>query len=80
MIAGVATTSGFYMAENLITAIYHRFVIFEPLFKEGGAGAAVNNSGYAYFTTVRSEAAPCWRTVNALTLSVASKFAWTLMG
>ena len=51
VIAGVATNSGFYMAENLITAIYHRFVIFEPLFKEGGAGAAVNNSGYAYFTT-----------------------------
>lgn len=51
VIAGVATKSGFYMAENLITAIYHRFLIFEPIFKEGGAGAAVNNSGYAYFTT-----------------------------
>ncbi len=51
VIAGVATNSGFYMAENLITAIYHRFVIFEPLFKEGGAGSAVNSSGYAYFTT-----------------------------
>ncbi|WP_263635267.1 CAP domain-containing protein [Janthinobacterium lividum] len=51
VIAGVATNSGFYMAENLITAVYHRFLIFEPIFKEGGAGAAVNNSGYAYFTT-----------------------------
>ena len=51
VIAGAANTSGFYLAEELITAIYHRFVIFEPLFKEGGAGAAVNNSGYAYFTT-----------------------------
>lgn len=51
VIAGAANTSGFYLAEELITAIYHRFVIFEPLFKEGGAGAAVNTSGYAYFTT-----------------------------
>jgi uncharacterized protein YkwD len=51
VIAGMATNSGFYMAENLITAVYHRFLIFEPVFKEGGAGAAVNNSGYAYFTT-----------------------------
>ncbi|MED5617589.1 CAP domain-containing protein [Janthinobacterium sp. P210005] len=51
VIAGVSTNSGFYMAENLITAVYHRFLIFEPVFKEGGAGAAVNTSGYAYFTT-----------------------------
>lgn len=51
VIAGMATNSGFYMAENLITAVYHRFLIFEPVFKEGGAGAAVNSSGYAYFTT-----------------------------
>lgn len=51
VIAGITTNSGFYMAENLITAVYHRFVIFEPVFKEGGAGSAVNNSGYAYFTT-----------------------------
>lgn len=51
VIAGAANTSGFYLAEELVTAIYHRFVIFEPLFKEGGAGAAVSTSGYAYFTT-----------------------------
>ena len=51
VIAGAGNTSGFYLAEELVTAIYHRFVIFEPLFKEGGAGAAVNGSGYAYFTT-----------------------------
>ncbi|MGK5080274.1 CAP domain-containing protein [Janthinobacterium sp. HLX7-2] len=51
VIAGAANTSGFYLAEELVTAIYHRFVIFEPLFKEGGAGAAVNTGGYAYFTT-----------------------------
>ena len=51
VIAGASNTSGFYLAEELITAIYHRFVIFEPIFKEGGAGAAVSTSGYAYFTT-----------------------------
>ncbi|MGK5020920.1 CAP domain-containing protein [Janthinobacterium lividum] len=51
VIAGASNTSGFYLAEELVTAIYHRFVIFEPLFKEGGAGAAVNAAGYAYFTS-----------------------------
>ena len=51
VIAGASNTSGFYLAEELVTAIYHRFVIFEPLFKEGGAGAAVSVAGYAYFTT-----------------------------
>ncbi len=51
VIAGASNTSGFYLAEELVTAIYHRFVIFEPLFREGGAGAAVSGAGYAYFTT-----------------------------
>ncbi|PLY40475.1 hypothetical protein CSZ94_20845 [Janthinobacterium sp. ROICE36] len=51
VIAGASNTSGFYLAEELVTAIYHRFVIFEPLFKEGGAGAVVSGAGYAYFTT-----------------------------
>lgn len=51
VIAGAGNTSGFYLAEELVTAIYHRFVIFEPLFREGGAGAAVSGAGYAYFTT-----------------------------
>ena len=39
------------MAEELITAIYHRFVIFEPIFKELGSGAATTSAGYTYFTT-----------------------------
>ena len=51
VIAGAANNSGFYLAEELITAIYHRFAIFEPIFKEAGAGAAMGNNGYAYFTT-----------------------------
>lgn len=42
--------TGFYMAEELITAIYHRFVIFEPVFKEAGAGSATTSAGYSYFT------------------------------
>ena len=50
VIAGATSSSGFYLAEELITAIYHRFVIFEPVFKEAGAGAATGNNGYAYFT------------------------------
>jgi hypothetical protein len=38
------------MAEELITAVYHRFVIFEPVFKEIGTGAATTAQGYNYFT------------------------------
>jgi uncharacterized protein YkwD len=51
VISATSSTSGVYAAEGLITAIYHRFVIFEPMFKEAGAGAAVSGSGTTYFTT-----------------------------
>lgn len=50
VIAGAASNSGFYLAEELVTAIYHRFAILEPIFKEAGTGAAMGNGGYAYFT------------------------------
>jgi hypothetical protein len=50
VISATSSTSGFYLTEELITAIYHRFVIFEPRFKEVGTGAATNGSGYSYFT------------------------------
>ncbi|TFW22599.1 CAP domain-containing protein [Massilia arenosa] len=50
VISATSSNSGFYMAEELITAIYHRFVMFEPKFKEIGTGAATNGSGYSYFT------------------------------
>jgi uncharacterized protein YkwD len=50
VISGSSRGSGFYMAEELITAIYHRFVIFEPMFREIGTGAATASSGYRYFT------------------------------
>lgn len=51
VISATSNGSGFYMAEELITAIYHRFVIFEPKFKEIGTGAATTSAGYTYFTT-----------------------------
>lgn len=50
VISATSSKSGVYMAEELITAIYHRFVIFEPRFKEIGTGSATTASGYSYFT------------------------------
>jgi uncharacterized protein YkwD len=51
VISATSNSSGFYMAEELITAIYHRFVIFEPMFKEIGTGSATTSSNYTYFTS-----------------------------
>ena len=50
VISATGNGSGQYMAEELITAVYHRFVIFEPVFKEIGTGAATTAQGYHYFT------------------------------
>jgi uncharacterized protein YkwD len=50
VISASTTTSGVYLAEELITAIYHRFAIFEPRFKEIGAGASTGANGYTIFT------------------------------
>lgn len=50
VISASTSTSGVYLAEELITAIYHRFAIFEPRFKEVGAGASTNAAGYTIFT------------------------------
>ena len=50
VISSTSDTSGFYQAEQLVAAIYHRFVIFEPVFKEAGTGASTANGGYTYFT------------------------------
>lgn len=50
VISGVTRGTGFFMAEELVTAIYHRFVMFEPKFREIGTGAATSSSGYNYFT------------------------------
>lgn len=51
VISATTNKSGVFMAEELITAIYHRFVVFEPMFKEFGGGAATTSAGYNYFTT-----------------------------
>lgn len=51
VISATADPSGFRSAESLITAIYHRFAIMEPQFKEAGSGTATVPNGYTYFTT-----------------------------
>ncbi len=51
VISATSNHSGFNAAEDLIAAIYHRFVIFEPIFREGGSGAATVSGGLTYFTT-----------------------------
>jgi uncharacterized protein YkwD len=50
VISSSGNATGVSAAEDLIAAIYHRFVIFEPAFKEAGAGAATTTSGTTYFT------------------------------
>jgi uncharacterized protein YkwD len=50
VIASAGDSSGFSLAEQLMAAIYHRFLMLEPMFKEIGAGAATNDAGYTYFT------------------------------
>lgn len=50
VISASTTSSGVYLSEELITAIYHRFAIFEPRFKEIGAGASVGANGYSILT------------------------------
>ncbi len=50
VISAKTTTSGVVLAEELVTAIYHRFAIFEPRFKEIGAGALADSRGYNVLT------------------------------
>lgn len=50
IISATSSTSGFVLAEELVTAIYHRFVMFEPVFREMGTGAAITTGNYGYFT------------------------------
>lgn len=51
VISATSDTSGVKAAEDLIAAIYHRFVIFDPIFRQAGVGAATVNNGATYFTT-----------------------------
>ncbi len=50
VISATSDSSGANAAEGLVAAIYHRFVIFEPMFREAGAGAATTPGGATYFT------------------------------
>ena len=50
VISASTNGSGFFMAEELVTAIYHRFVMFEPIFKEMGTGSGTTSRNYTYFT------------------------------
>jgi uncharacterized protein YkwD len=50
VIAATTNKNGFQMVDELLTAIYHRFVMFEPVFKEVGTGAATSPANYTYFT------------------------------
>lgn len=50
VISATVDPSGFVAVENLIAAIYHRYAILEPMFKESGGGAASVPNGYTYFT------------------------------
>lgn len=50
VIAASTSGTGFDLVDQLITAIYHRFVIFEPVFKEVGSGSAVSSSNVTYLT------------------------------
>lgn len=51
VISRTSNIFGFTAADALIAAIYHRFVIFEPMFMEAGAGNARSSSNSTYFTT-----------------------------
>lgn len=51
VIVRTSDPSGFNSAEDLIAAIYHRYVIFEPVFKEIGTGAATSSNGNVFITT-----------------------------
>ena len=50
VISASTNGTGAYLAEELITAIYHRFAIFEPRFREIGAGATTDSRGYTILT------------------------------
>lgn len=50
VISASTSNSGAYLTEELITAIYHRFVMYEPKFKEVGAGSVTGGNGYSILT------------------------------
>jgi uncharacterized protein YkwD len=51
VIASIDSADGVRAVEELITAIYHRYAIFEPMFMEIGVGASTVIGGNTYFTS-----------------------------
>ncbi len=50
-VVGASTQAdGFALADGLLTAIYHRYVILEPVFDQAGAGTAARPGGYTWLT------------------------------
>ncbi len=49
VIASTGSRSGFNAADELVTAIYHRFVVLEPMSKQAGVAVAAGSDGI-YFT------------------------------
>jgi hypothetical protein len=50
VISAATNPSGAFAADALVTAIYHRFVILEPVFNEVGGGSSSEAGGYTWFT------------------------------
>ncbi len=50
VIAATGMPDGFASVEGLLGAIYHRYVVLEPMFNAAGAGAAHRNGGYFWLT------------------------------
>ena len=48
VIAATNSSDGFAAAEGLMAAIYHRFIILQPVFNEAGAGSATRIGGYTW--------------------------------
>ena len=50
-VVGASTQAdGFALADGLLAAIYHRYVILEPVFDQAGAGTASRPGGYTWLT------------------------------
>ncbi|MEJ6023912.1 CAP domain-containing protein [Ramlibacter sp. PS4R-6] len=52
VIASQGGTQGVVAADDLIGAIYHRFIVFEPMFKEAGAGSGTAAGGGLTYVTI----------------------------
>ncbi len=50
LIAATRAADGFAVAEALLTAIYHRYLLLEPVFDAAGAGAAGTEGGKHWLT------------------------------